>query len=445
MLSNFLYLALLALVSPILAYRMIRYGRYRRGLGEKLRGLSYEKAAELRDGKDCVWLHGVSVGEIQLLPPVVEQLQSRCPDHSIVISTSTDTGYDLAVKLFGASRVFFCPLDFSWATARTVKALQPSQLILTELELWPNLIRTAKSSGVRVRVINGRLSERSAHRYQQFSRFTHCCFAAIDWVGCHDEESAVRFIQCGVAPEMVTVTGSIKIDNAPDHRDLPEVQELAHWAAVAPWHRVWIVGSTQAGEEEMAISVYKRLSPLNPELRLILVPRHVERFGEVAKLIQRSGFTPHRRSSDGSVSEVTGDTDDATWETQRVILVDTIGELRSWWGVGHIATVGGSFGNRGGQNMLEPAGYGLAVSFGPNTKNFKVIANGLVAAGGAIRLRDELEMERFVRRCLGDVSAADALGLAAQAVVAKHRGAIGKTVDVLAPSVNEPLPIANAA
>ena len=155
-------------------------------------------------------------------------------------------------------------------------------------------------------------------------------------------------------------------------------------------------------------------------------------------MIVRSGLVPHRRSLGDSLHE-------QSWESDQVILVDTIGELRNWWGVGQIATVGGSFGNRGGQNMLEPAGYGLALSFGPNTKNFKVIADGLVEAGGAIRLSDELEMERFVRRCLCDRPAAESLGRAAKAVVAKHRGAIKKTLDALAPSTANAPSMRNAA
>ena len=276
MLFNLLYLVMLSLLSPIIAYRMIRHGRYRRGLREKLFGLSAARGAELRDGRDCLWLHAVSVGEVNLLPRLVEQLQSRRPDHSIVISTSTDTGYDLAVKLFGASRVFFCPLDFSWAVDKTIKALRPAKLILTELELWPNLIRSANSDGVSIDVVNGRLSRRSGDRYVQFAWLTRPSFARLDWVGCQDQATADRFVDCGVAPKNVTVTGSIKFDNAPSDRETLEVQELATWSAIAPWHQVWVVGSTQSGEEEMAISVYKRLRKLNPELRMIIVPRHVE-------------------------------------------------------------------------------------------------------------------------------------------------------------------------
>ncbi|TWT54193.1 3-deoxy-D-manno-octulosonic acid transferase [Rubripirellula amarantea] len=424
MLFNLLYAALLAAVSPIVAYRMVRHGRYRRGLGEKLLGLSKTRAKQLRAGKECLWIHAVSVGEVNLLPSVVKQIESLVPDASIVISSSTDTGYDLAVQRFGAERVFFCPLDFTWAVSRTLRHLKPKQVILTELELWPNLIRLASKAGHRVKVINGRLSSRSSERYQQFGFLTRPSFERLHWVGCQDEAALARFEACGVAPSRLSVTGSIKFDNAPMEKDTPEVQELVQWSGVDPWHRVWVVGSTQDGEESMAIEIYQRLRVLNPELRLILVPRHAERFDTVASLLKKSGLNVHRRSCDGSLFS-------RSWDVDTVVLVDTIGELRNWWGVANIATVGGSFGSRGGQNMLEPAGYGVPVSFGPNTKNFATIADSLIEADAAVRVVDEQSLERFVRRCLSDIPAADSLGENAKAVVAKHRGAIKQTVDHL--------------
>ena len=174
----------------------------------------------------------------------------------------------------------------------------------------------------------------------------------------------------------------------------------------------------------MAIDIYNHLRVDHPELRLILVPRHAERFDEVADLVQSAGLNVHRRSSDGSMFE-------GGWDATSVILVDTIGELRHWWGVGQIATVGGSFGSRGGKNMLEPAGYGCAVSFGPNTSNFKQIAQQLIDGGGAVRTASASELARFVRRCLTDIPAADSLGRSAREVIARHQGATERTVAAL--------------
>jgi 3-deoxy-D-manno-octulosonic-acid transferase len=282
----------------------------------------------------------------------------------------------------------------------------------------------------RVVVINGRLSERSAQRYQKFAWITRNAFKRLSWVGCQDQACRDRFAACGSDGSRLTVTGSMKFDNAVRSRDSIETQRCAEWAGVDPWHRVWVVGSTQVGEESMALRIYKELRIAFPELRMILVPRHAERFDCVASEIEQSGFVAHRRSCDDSLHF-------KEWTNERVILIDTIGELKHWWGVCHIATVGGSFGNRGGQNMLEPAGFGAAVSFGPNTKNFAEIANRLLEARGAVRVQDEGELRQFVGQCLNDQPSADDLGRAAREVVQTHLGATDRTVASLLRVINE--------
>lgn len=429
---NFAYAAALTAVSPLVLHRMIRHGRYRRGIGHKLLGLSPERAAQIRGAAErTIWLHAVSVGEVNMLPELVRRLEKQHPEIALAISSSTDTGFDLARKHFGDERVFFCPLDFTWAVRRTLKNLGCEQLVLAELELWPNLIRCAREANCSVRVINGRLSQTSAKRYQQFARILRPTFERLNSVGCQDEPAAERFVACGVSPDNVTVTGSLKFDNAPRSRETTEVNERINWSGMDPWHRVWCFGSTQAGEETMALRVYQSLRSKHPELRLILVPRHVERFEEVAALIQTQGLSVVRRSrNDSQYAD--------QWDSEEVILIDTIGELRHWWGVGQIATVGGSFGERGGQNMLEPAGYGCAVSFGPNTKNFDTIAQQLIAADAAVRVADEAELKQFVSRCLTDIPAADSLGRSARELVNQHRGAYQKTLEMLNPVQMEP-------
>ena len=318
----------------------------------------------------------------------------------------------------------FAPWTFSWAVDRTFRNLRPSQLVLVELELWPNLVRSAHRHDCEVIVVNARLSHRSARRYQKAAWLTKPIFAAIDWAGCQDEACRARFEACGTPPERLTVTGSLKFDDAPSSREQVKVQQCVQWAGIDPWQRVWLVGSTQAGEEGMALSIYRSLTTEFPELRLILVPRHRERFDEVADLVQTNGLQVRRRSRDLALG-------DQLWGQDQVVLIDTIGELRHWWGTAHIATVGGSFGNRGGQNMLEPAGYGCAVSFGPNTRNFQEIADALIAADGAVRVQDAEELEIFVRRCLVDIPAADSLGQAARKVIQRHRGATERTVQAI--------------
>lgn len=464
MLLNFGYAVLLLLAAPWILHRAVRHGRYRRGLGEKLWGLSRRKAAELRfgpppgnasspgqppatgqsptagrppgvaaspseDPTPLVWLHAVSVGEVNLLPALLEQLQHSHPRSRIVVSTSTDTGYDLAVDRFGSDRVFFCPLDFTWATRRTVRRLGPSLLVLTELELWPHLIQAATDGGCPVAVINARLSQSSAAGYQRLAWLTKRTFSRLAWVGCQDEATRRRFVACGVAPSRAEVTGSIKFDNAADLGAGDEVESRARWAGLrgnggVPGETlVWCFGSTQPGEESMALRVYRELVAERPQLRLILAPRHPERFDAVARLIEESGYRPIRRSRNEA-----GQPD---WPPDAVVLVDTIGELRHWWGVSQIATVGGTFADRGGQNLLEPAGHGCVVSFGPDYRNFADIARRLMSADAGVCLAGEDDLRLFLAGCLDDPHAAAARGQRALALIRQHRGASARTVNAL--------------
>ncbi|MDA7878079.1 3-deoxy-D-manno-octulosonic acid transferase [bacterium] len=425
MLANLLYVTAITLLSPVILYRMLRHGRYRRGVRQKLLGLSNTQARAMTRGQRCVWIHAVSVGEVNLLPRLIKELERKMT-LPVVVSTSTDTGYDLAVQRFGSQRVFFCPLDFTWAVRRTLRSLNPVQLVLAELELWPNLIRAAASQGCPVVIVNGRLSERSCRGYQKFRKLTEPIFRSLHWVACQDETSRRNFAACGAAPERLQVTGSLKFDDAPDDRDVPDVNQRKIWAGVDASHQVWVAGSTQEGEEQMAIAAFLELRVRHPQLRLALVPRHKERFDKVAGIVTEAGLELRRRSQSQSQLPNSG-----AWDSHEVILIDTIGELRHWWGVADIATVGGSFGDRGGQNMLEPAGYGCAVSFGPNTRNFKEIAERLIEANGARRLQTGEDLMAFVDRCIMEPAFAASLGSAAQQLVRRHRGAIGRTVERL--------------
>ena len=420
-----LYAAALTAASPVIAYRAVRHGRYRRGVAAKLRGHVPRREPGGR------WIHAVSVGEVNLLPELVGRLEAADPDTANWISTSTDTGYDLAVERFGADRVFFAPLDFSHAVRTAMERVAPSQLVMTELELWPNWIAEAARRHVPVTVINARLSARSGSRYARFGRLTRPTFGRLDRVLCQDDASADRFVRCGVNASHVSVTGSIKFDNAPHDRDHPAVAELRRWCGVQPEHRVWVVGSTTAGEEAMAAGIAAGLRDRFPDSRLIIVPRHRERFDEVAGVLAAAGYRVHRRSGGRPLDDWTSDT---------AVLVDTIGELRSWWGLAELATVGGSFGSRGGQNMIEPAGYGASVSFGPDTRNFRVIADGLIEAGGATRVADRAELEAWLTERLKDPDVGRCEGTAASGFVAAHRGALDRTVAALVGSERRAAP-----
>ena len=430
MLANLVYLIALTAIAPFIIFRAVCHGRYRRGLRQKLFGLSPSDGRRLRAENGCMWVHAVSVGEVNLLPEIVNRLTEAEPETPIAISTSTDTGYDLAVRKFGADRVFFCPLDFTWSVTRTLENLRPKKLLLAELELWPNLIRLAGRRGCPTYVFNARLSRKSAAGYKKFGPLTKRTFSRLHWVGCQDSTTAQRFADCGTDDDRLQVTGSLKFDGAPDRRETVEIQRRVQWSGRDPWHRVWLFGSTQPGEEAMAVRVYRRLRHTYPQLRLMLAPRHPERFESVAQLVESTDLSVHRRSRDASLGE-------STWNGETVLLIDSMGELRHWWGVCQIATVGGSFGDRGGQNMLEPAGYGCATSFGPNTRNFAQIAEALLDAEAAVRVADEQALQSFLERCLTHEPAADSLGRNARKVVASNRGATDATVAAILGNGNQ--------
>lgn len=429
MLFNLAYLVALVLFSPAILYAALKKKKYRDGWGQKFLGLVPVMDAP-KKGVKRVWFHAVSVGEVNLLKPLVAELRATRPQWEFVVSSVSKTGYELAKSLFGSqTSVFYCPFDFTWAVKRAVKRVKPDALALVELELWPNLIRAAKTSGAAVVVVNGRIGADSFKNYRRVKRFLAPTFRRIDLAIAQDELAADRFRQISSVPERVVVSGSVKFDGVSVDRDNPESRRLAQLAGFQDDDVVFIAGSTHAPEEEGALEVYRRLRGEFPKLRLVLVPRSQDRFDEVAKLLDASEFQWARRSA--------LDATDARKSDARVLLVDVIGELSKWWATADVAFVGGSWSKRGGQNMLEPAGFGAAVSFGPNTKNFRSIVESMLDAGAAVVVADPNELEAFVRRCLLEPEYRAQLGAAAQRLVLANRGAARRTVEMLA-SVLEP-------
>ena len=416
-LLNAAYLATLLGATPWIAYRMLRTGRYRAGWGEKLWG-----RVPIRAGNEsCIWMHAVSVGEVNLLAPLVERLESRGYLRCVVSST-TDTGLALARRKYPHLTAFYAPLDFSWSVGRAMQRIRPDLLVLAELELWPNLIRAARKRGTRIAVVNGRLSERSFRGYRRIGPLASSMLRSIDLIAAQNDHYAERFLRLGARPESVRVTGSLKFDGAQTNRDNPHTNRLAALAGIASDDAVFLAGSTQQPEESLALAAYERLRAAHPKLRLILVPRHPERFDEVAALLDRSGHAWQRRSR--------LDTEGAN-PRARILLVDTVGELGAWWGTANFAFVGGSLGSRGGQNMIEPAAYRAAVSFGPNTRNFRDVVTQMLDRGAAVVVRDSSEMTEFVRRCLEVPRYAASLGERAARLVRDNLGATDRTLELL--------------
>jgi len=428
-LLNLIYIGLIAAAGPWLVVQSFRKGKYRQGYAQKFLGLVPRRISSTK----CIWLHAVSVGEVNLLGTLIGRMAQARPDWQYVVSTTTMTGMALAKKKYPELTVFYCPLDFSWAVKTAIRRVRPDVLVLAELELWPNLISFARRSGARVAVINGRLSERSARGYGRIRPLVSRLLRRMDLVAVQDETYAKRFRGLGAPARAVLVTGSMKYDGAQTDRNNPATKKLRRMAGFHADDVVFLAGSTQEPEEALALDTYRQLCEEWPQLRLVLVPRHPDRFAAVAKMLDNSGVRWRRRTDLDHQNEPSADSRPAA----RVLLVDVVGELGAWWGTAQIAFVGGSMGSRGGQNMIEPAAFGAAVSFGPNTRNFRDVVTAMLGQRAAEVVENGSELTDFVRRCLEDTPHRDALGDRARQLVARQLGATDRTVELLVDLVSE--------
>ena len=436
-LLDILYFLILVLASPWLVFKAVRIGKYRAGLAEKFFGTGPARDSD----RPCLWFHAVSVGEVLLLRRVVAALVERRPDVEIVISTTTNTGMEVARQYFGQHRLIYFPLDFSWAVSRAIARVRPDVVALAELELWPNFIAAAKRSGARIAVINGRMSPRSRRGYGRIRFLMRHLLAKIDTFAIQTDEYAQRFVEIGTPQENVVVTGSVKYDGVETDRKNPATTKLREIFGIRPEEIVWVAGSTSEPEEQIVLDGYERLRSNHSSLRLILVPRHKERFDEVGALIEKRGHELIRRSQ---LPLATRRSEISNLKSQ-IILVDTLGELSAVWGLADIAFVGGSFAPRGGQNMIEPGGYGAAVTFGPGVWNFRDTVDHLLACGGAIQVATAEELRRIVAELAADEGRRRRLGDAARSFVQSQHGATVRTIEILTDLLPATSPLARIA
>ena len=429
-LLNALYLLVMALLSPWLAWRAAKTGRYRRDLAAKLLGKMpppFSRDAEaLRSGaravpeqsRTTVWFHGVSVGEIHLLVTVVAAYRKRHPNAQCIVSSTTDTGLAEARARFADCTVVAWPFDFSWAVANALNTVRPSLIVLAEAEMWPNFLAAATARNIPVAVINARMSPRSFGRYRRVAGLARrLLFRNVGVIGVQSAEYAERFRQLGM--DRVRVTGSVKYDGAVGDRDTPKGRELKRLLNVP---LLLVAGSTHAPEEALVLDAFRQLRVRFPRLHLLLVPRHPDRFAEVAGLVEASGLLFVRRSH---IVEPLA-------EPPPVILLDTVGELGAAWGLADVGYVGGTLdGKRGGQSMIEPAGYGVPTAFGPHVWNFRDAARRLIEAGGATMVRDANELVPALKAILEDGAKRAAMGAAARQLVREQQGATARTLDLL--------------
>jgi 3-deoxy-D-manno-octulosonic-acid transferase len=432
-LLNLVYLLILAFLSPWICVKALTTGKYRRGWVARLLGRVAQPLLT-GDARPVAWFHGVSVGEIHLLRPLIARFRERFPQWRCVVSTTTDTGHAEARKSFPDLAVIDWPLDFTWAVCAALARVRPSLVVVAEGEVWPNFTRAAVAAGVRLALVNGRMSPRSAQRFAMARRLVRGVFSRFHLVAAQSEEFRQHYEGLG-APRVVA-TGNIKYDGVETDRANARTRAMGELFGIWPGETVWVAGSTQEPEERLCLEIYAKARTRYPRLRLILVPRHPERFDAVAALLHHSGL-PHVRRSQLEPGLVP--------PSGAVILGDSMGELGAIWGLADIAYVGGSLdGKRGGQNMIEPAAYGAAVLFGPHTWNFKDTVTNLLQQHAAIQVADGAMLEEEVLRLLADAPRRERLVRAAQQFVRTQQGATTRTLDLLAEIV-EPRTTAAAA
>jgi 3-deoxy-D-manno-octulosonic-acid transferase len=374
-----------------------RFGRYR-----------------TRGCRHSLWVHAVSVGEVQAALPLIQSLQQRFPDYPLVITTTTPTGSSHVQQLLGDEVIHvYAPYDMPHVVGQFLDHMAPALAIIMETEIWPNIFHQCHERGIPLVMANARMSERSARGYRRVRGFTRDTLGMPSMIAAQTQKDAERFIALGAAPDRVRVTGSVKID-ARIPASLHEQAEVLRrqWGTE---RTVWIAASTHEGEEEKILDVYHSIAPDIPGLLLVIVPRHPERFSRVAALCRKHGLKVQLRSEQA----------DCDANTQ-VVIGDSMGELPLYYAASDLAFIGGSLIRHGGQNLLEAAALGKAVIVGPHMFNFEEITAMMVEAEAAVQVHSVGELTPAVRRLLQDANLRHSVGHRGRQVVEDNRGAIDR-------------------
>ncbi len=413
---------------PHFLLRMRRRGGYRARFGDRYGRYDVATLERLHaaGGSPLTWIHAVSVGEVYVAGQLMRELRRRSPTIRFVLSTTSSTGWREAEKQLGADDVLiYNPLDFPACVRHALEAIRPQRLILTEAEIWPNLLRTCATCGIPTFLVNARISDRSAPGYRRFRYWFGPVLRSFKLIMAQSALDRDRLLAAGAPPDRVVAVGSVKFDVA--------VRNTAKEAAAAAIleqvdmgkERVVLMGgSTWPGEEGELLRIYARLLPARPDLRLVLIPRHFERGDAVVSEIERAGFRCIRRS------RLTAETaPDAAGRA--VLLVDTTGEMMGFYGNADIVFVGKSLHEHGAQNMIEPCLCGAATVVGPHTENFRPVMSDLLEAGAIIQVHDAAALAEEIVRLAGDADARKALGRRAITAVERRRGVISRCVELI--------------
>ncbi len=424
-LYNIFFTVFLVLAAPFYLLKMWRRGNWRRGFAQRF-GQFDSRVKQAVTNRQVLWLHAVSVGEVNICTQLIRSLEKRAPGLTIAVSTTTSTGMaELERKLPSHILKIYYPIDRRRWVQRAFSVLHPKGVVLVEAEIWPNFLWRARSLRTPVFLVNARLSKRSFRGYRRFRFLFRPLFASMAGVGCQNEEDRQKLIQLGCKPEAVRVVGNLKYDSARlDERRVVDAHQLLGQLGVPPQARVLVAGSTHRGEEAILGQVFKRLRPRFPDLFLVVVPRHHERGKEAGKDLASHGVQFVYRK------EITASTQYPPGRVE-CLLVNTTGELRSFYERATVVFVGKSLTAQGGQNPIEPAMIGKPVVFGPHMQNFEAITQALLQGQGALQVSNAAELEQAVAGLLKDEKAAQELGQRGEQVVKQNLGAIERTVEMI--------------
>jgi len=411
---NILFTLILPIIVLRLLWRAIKAPAYARRWAERFGCVKAPSGAQ-----PYVWIHAVSVGESIAAAPLIRKLRQEQPQLPIVVTTMTPTGSSQVKALFAEDvQHVYAPYDHPWFVQRFLRAFKPQLLVIMETELWPNIIHYTKASGAKVIVANARLSERSARGYEKFPKLGKPMLKEIDCIAAQASNDAQRFVRLGVAEESLVITGSVKFEMDIDNS---LTQKAAAIAALIEGKRpVLIAASTREGEEAKVLSAFRSCLARLPDLLLILVPRHPERFNDVAKLCANNGLTVVKRSEQAQVTELTN-----------VFLGDSMGEMLAYFSNSDVAFVGGTLVDTGCHNVLEPAALGLPILVGPSQFNFQTICEQLQEVDALRTVADERMLAAAIIELFSDAILRERMGAAGKTLVAANRGALQRSYDLI--------------
>ena len=414
---RFLYSLLIIFATPfVLLYFAFRGLRDRAYLSRWHERFGF---VQNHDSQGGILVHAASVGEVNAAKPLVNALLEAHPDLPVTVTTLTPTGSERVKSEFG-ERVLhaYIPLDLPWAVSRFIKRLKPHLIIIIETEIWPNLYLCAQSHDIPLMMANARLSDRSFSRFRLFSGFVKKTLQTVRWVGAQSAGDAERLIKSGSNPQITCVTGNLKFDLY-----VPASLEEKAAALRSRWHQprpVLVAGSTHEADEKVVIPAFVGLLKTLPDALLILVPRHPERFARSIQTVKAAGLVTELRSHGEICSQ-----------QAQCFVIDAIGELMTYYACGDVAFVGGSMGDQGGHNALEPAALGKPVLLGPNMDNAREIACQLLESNAARCVSNHIDFEQAARQIMTDGALRDRMGQAGRVLVEKNKGALALTLNAV--------------